>query len=321
MIAMINVKNLVKRYGTTLALDNVSFEVQKGEIVGLVGPNGAGKTTLMRILACYLSPTSGEVSIDGHDVFSESLEARRYLGYLSENVPLYTEMRVREYLKYRARLKGLRGRNVRIRLNAVLESCGLEQERRTVIGRLSRGYKQRVGLADCLIHTPPVLILDEPTVGLDLNQRRHILELIRSLASEHTILLTSHILSELETICDRVMIINKGRIVASDTPEKLVGLMQGNIRIIVELQTRNGDILEELKKIPGVLTVTTAGKTAQGERFVMESEPGIDPREELFRTAVRHGWILLRIEAEKGSLEDVFTKLTNPSENNSNIEI
>lgn len=310
---MISVKNLVKRYGTTLALDNVSFEVQKGEIVGLVGPNGAGKTTLMRILACYLSPTSGEVSIDGHDVFSESLEARRYLGYLPENVPLYTEMRVREYLKYRARLKGLHGHNVRIRLNAVLKSCGLEQERRTVIGRLSRGYRQRVGLADCLIHVPPVLILDEPTVGLDPNQRRHVLEVIRSLASGHTILLTSHILSELESICDRVMIINKGRIAASDTPEKLVGLMQGNLRIIVELQARNGDILEELKKIPGVLTVALAGKTAQGERFIMESEPGMDPREELFRTAVRHGWILLRLETEKGSLEDVFTKLTNPS--------
>jgi ABC-2 type transport system ATP-binding protein len=317
---MISVKNLVKRYGTTVALDNISFEVEQGEIVGLVGPNGAGKTTLMRILACYLSPTSGEVRIGGHDVFTESLEARRYLGYLPENVPLYTEMRVREYLKYRARLKGLRGKNVRIRLNTVLKCCGLEQERRTVIGRLSRGYKQRVGLADSLIHNPQVLILDEPTVGLDPNQRQQILEVIRGLRSEHTILLTSHILSELESVCDRVMIINDGKIVASDTPQKLIGLMRGNIRIVVEIQARNGNILEELKKIPGVLTVSHAETTAHGEKFIIESEIESDPREELFRTAVRCGWILLGIEAEKGSLEEVFKKLTIPSENNRNIE-
>ena len=211
---MIEVKNLTKRFGRVTAINGVSFKVAAGEIVGLLGPNGAGKTSTLRVLAGYLPATGGDVSIGGADVFTESLDVRSKVGYLPENVPLYMDMRIIEYLKFRGALKGLRGSRLRERVSVVLEQCGLTEERRALIGRLSKGFRQRVGLADCLLHEPECLILDEPTIGLDPNQIRHIRGLIRSLAHQHTVLISTHILPEVEMLCERVLIMNQGRIVA-----------------------------------------------------------------------------------------------------------
>ncbi len=219
---MIKVESLTKRYGGFTAIDNISFEVGKGEIVGFLGPNGAGKSTTMRILSSFMPATSGRASIAGFDVFEKSLEARAHLGYLPENVPLYTDMRVTEYLNYRAALKGVRGRRLKERVGDVMELCSLTDVQNKIIGTLSKGYRQRVGLADALVHDPDLLILDEPTIGLDPNQIRQVRELIRNLGKHHTILISTHILPEVEMTCSRVIIINKGRIEASDTPKNLV---------------------------------------------------------------------------------------------------
>ncbi|MFM8364216.1 MAG: ABC transporter ATP-binding protein, partial [Verrucomicrobiota bacterium] len=218
---MIKVENLVKKFGATTAVDGIDFEVGKGEIVGFLGPNGAGKSTTMRMLAGFLPPTSGRATVAGFDVFTESLRAREHIGYMPENVPLYPDMRVGEFLRYRAALKGVPGRRLNERIGDVLELCGLADVRKKIIGRLSKGYRQRVGLADAMVHEPDLLILDEPTIGLDPNQIRLVRDLIRNLRRHHTILLSTHILPEVEALCSRVIIINKGRIEALDTPQNL----------------------------------------------------------------------------------------------------
>lgn len=321
---MIKVTSLTKRFGRTTAIDDLSFEVKRGEIVGFLGPNGAGKTTTMRILSCFLPATGGTVTIADLDVFRDSLEVRRKIGYLPENVAVYPDMRVLEYLSYRGRLKGLNGKRLRARVDEVISCCGLTEERRNVIGRLSKGYRQRVGLADSLVHEPELLILDEPTLGLDPNQIRHIRNLIKSLAKRHTVLLSSHMLPEVEMICERVLIINKGRIVASDTPDNLIGLMKGNPRVLVEIEGPRHDIFDKLETIPGITKVSweavgasrAEAKPSGGDwnRFICECEKGIDIRAELFRAASASNWVLRELRTQKKNLEDVFVAMTSEDE-------
>ncbi len=306
---MIAVKNLTRRYGRVAALDGVTFEVGRGEIVGLLGPNGAGKTTTLRILSCYLPASGGEARIGGADVFEESMEVRRKVGYLPENVPLYTEMRVREYLRFRGKLKGVFGGRLRSRVDAVIQQCDLTGESRTVIGRLSKGFRQRVGLADCLLHEPECLILDEPTIGLDPNQIRHIRELIRSLAPAHTILISTHILSEVEVICGRVMILDHGRIAASDTPEALVGLMQGDEHITAEVQGPADEVAAALAALEGVRQPVC---TPDGDwcRVAFRGNHRQHVRERVFDLVCTRGWRLRELTVQRRNLEDVFAALT-----------
>jgi len=302
---MIHVRELTKRFGRTTAIDGLTFTIGRGELVGLLGPNGAGKTTTMRILAGFLPPTGGVAEIDGADVSRDSREVRRRIGYLPENVPLYREMRVRGYLEYRGTLKGLRGRVLRQRVDAVLEQCGLLAESATVIGRLSKGYRQRVGLADALVHEPEVLILDEPTIGLDPGQIRHIRELIRGLSEHYTVLLSSHILSEVEMICRRVLIMNRGRIVAADTTAALKGMWQGHERVALEALGPRRAMMTALEAIPGVLSLTCLPE-GDWSRMVCACEKGSDLRAAIFRAVVAQGWTLRELTLIRQNLEDVF---------------
>ena len=307
---MIHVKNLTKRYGRTVAVKEASFSIRKGEIVGFLGPNGAGKTTTMRILACFMPPTSGTVTVAGLDIMKDSLEIRRRIGYMPETVPLYPEMRVLEYLDFRAKLKGLRGRRRRSRLGEVVDRCGLAEVSRFLIGRLSKGYRQRVGLADSLIHDPDVLILDEPTIGLDPNQIRHVRALIKNLAESHTVLLSTHILSEVEMICGRVLIMSSGRIVASDSPGNLVGLLKGNMQFVAEVAGPGEKIVEACRQIDGVLSVSGAGDS-EWHRLIIECRKGGDLRAPIYETIARNGWKLRELTViQDRSLEDVFVSVT-----------
>jgi ABC-2 type transport system ATP-binding protein len=309
MGTMIEVKNLTKRFGRVTAINGLSFEVGKGEIVGLLGPNGAGKTTTLRILACYLPATGGDVIVGGADVFSDSLAVRSKVGYLPENVPLYMDMRVSEYLRFRGALKGLRRAKLRERVNAVLEQCELTEQRRIVIGRLSKGFRQRVGLADCLLHEPECLILDEPTIGLDPNQIRHIRELIRGLASRHTVLISTHILTEVEMLCQRVLIMNEGRIVASDTPDALVGLMKGNEKVVVEVCGSRRAVLDAFEAIPGVESVVCE-PLGEWSRLMCQCAKGADVRDGIFKAVCANDWQLRELSIERRNLEDVFVAIT-----------
>ncbi|MCX6356554.1 MAG: ATP-binding cassette domain-containing protein, partial [Candidatus Aureabacteria bacterium] len=239
---MIDVQHLSKRYANTLAVDNISFHVNKGEILGFLGPNGAGKTTTMRILTCFMPPTSGAASVAGFDIFTRSLDVRRHIGYLPENVPLYPDMRVSEFLDYRACLKGVPRKTRKKQLDEVMEKTLIGDVRHRIIGQLSKGYRQRVGLAEALIHDPKILILDEPTIGLDPNQVRQVRQLIKSLGGEYTILLSTHILPEVEMLCGRVIIIDRGRIAAMDTPERLTQRVRGETRIALEVRGPSGEV-------------------------------------------------------------------------------
>ena len=306
---MIQALELTKIFGRTRAVDNLSFEVGKGETVGFLGPNGAGKTTTMRMLTGYLPATGGTAKIAGLDVFSDSLEVRRKIGYLPENVAFYPEMRVTEYLSYRGRLKGLHGRRLRQRLESVVESCGLQDSRRILVGRLSKGYRQRLALADCLIHEPPLLILDEPTIGLDPNQIRHVRSLIRGLGKRHTILLSSHILSEVEMMCERVLILNKGRIVAADRTENLVGLMRGGPRIEIEVRAPGADVQACLAGIAGVERVSVR-EEAGWLYATCECSAGMDLREAIHAAVIARRWAVRELRLEKRNLEDVFVEIT-----------
>src|SRR5215468_7098645 len=310
---MIKVENLTKRYAGQPAIQNLNFEVGKGEIMGFLGPNGAGKTTTMRILAGFMPPTSGRATVAGFDVFSQSLQARTHLGYMPENVPLYNDMRVTEYLEYRAVLKGVPRRRIDERVGDVKELCGLKDVEKKLIGTLSKGYRQRVGLADALVHEPDLLILDEPTSGLDPNQIRQVRELIKNLGRQHTILLSTHILPEVEMTCSRVIIVHKGRIEACDTPDNLLGKVRqaGGVELEAKVGTDNG--LEELKKIPGVRDVVTDGED-DWKRFSLRVESGADVREEVCRLAVDRNWTVRELTQRGGTLEDVFVELTHPDQ-------
>ena len=308
---MIKVENLTKRYAGQTAIQDLNFEVSQGEIMGFLGPNGAGKTTTMRILAGFMPPTSGRASIAGFDVFGQSLQARAHLGYMPENVPLYSDMRVTEYLNYRGALKGVPHRRVSERVGDVKELCGLKDVERKLIGTLSKGYRQRVGLADALLAEPDLLILDEPTIGLDPNQIRQVRALIKNLGRQHTILLSTHILPEVEMTCSRVIIIHKGRIEACDTPDNLLGKIRqaGSVELEAKVGNDNGE--EELKKIPGVRDVVTDGEN-DWKRFSLRVESGADVREEVFRLAVERRWAVRELTQCRGTLEDVFVELTHP---------
>jgi len=307
---MIQVENLTKRYAGFTALHGISFEVERGEIVGFLGPNGAGKSTTMRILSSFLPATSGSVSVAGFDVFRESKKARERIGYMPENVPLYNDMRVTEYLRYRASLKGVKGRRVREKVEDVKELCGLTDVERKIIGTLSKGYRQRVGLADSLVHEPDLLILDEPTIGLDPNQIRQVRELIRNLGRHHTILISTHILSEVEMTCSRVMIINKGRIEASDTPAELRARLRSAGEIALEVKVSNVDEVEAtLRKVNHVQSIRRE-QDGDWTRFTMQPKGKEDPREELFQLAADRRWPLRELSFRRATLEDAFAEIT-----------
>ena len=306
---MIKVKNLTKRYAGFTAVNDLSFEVEKGEIVGFLGPNGAGKSTTMKILSGYMPATAGRVSVAGFDVFTDSMDARRRLGYMPENVPLYMEMRVNEYLNYRASIKEMTGRRRLERIGDVKELCALREVENRIIGTLSKGYRQRVGLADALLHSPDLLILDEPTIGLDPNQIRQVRELIRNLGKHHTILLSTHILPEVEMTCGRVIVINRGKIVAADTPENLVNAMRAAGGIRLEAKVLGNDAAALISALPGIkeVAVETEGDYSV---FTLRTDAGSDPREELWRLAVEKRWTVRELSRRRATLEDVFVELT-----------
>ncbi len=307
---MIEVHELRKNYGRHTAVRDISFNVERGEIVGFLGPNGAGKTTTLRMLTGFLPPSSGSARIAGFDVFRDSLDARRRIGYMPENVPLYDDMRVREYLRFRAQLKGLDGATTRSRLGEVLESCGLTGVRRKMIKTLSKGYRQRVGLADALIHEPELLILDEPTNGLDPNQIRQIRELIRQLARNHTVLLSTHILHEVEMTCNRVIIIDNGKIKAADTPENLTRDMRAAGRLQVEIQADSNVAAGAINRLDHVKKVTSEPLEDEWSRHTVWVDSGTDARERIARLAAQNGWPLRSLFRHEATLEDVFVELT-----------
>lgn len=311
---MIDVKNLTKRYPGHLAVDDITFQVQEGEVVGFLGPNGAGKTTTMRILTGYLPPTGGEIRIGGKDVTRESLAVRRNIGYLPENCPLYPEMRVNEYLRFRARIKGVPRRKQRNRVEDVKDLCGLSAMGRRVIGHLSKGFRQRVGFADALVNRPALLILDEPTIGLDPNQIREMRHLIRDLAQEHTILLSTHILSEVEATCDRVLILHQGRLAASDTPANLAEVLTGRNRVVAEIQGLRSEVVQAVHGLEGITRVDALVK-GSWVALEMEGLPGLDYRSALFDMVVSRGWRLRELRPVAASLEEAFGELTSRDSN------
>jgi len=307
---MIEAQNLSRRYGDFTAVDGISFAVDDHEILGMLGPNGAGKTTTIRMITGFLPPTRGRVTVFGKDLFEAPREARREIGYLPENVALYPEMRVEEYLAYRARLEGMTGGAARQAIGETIERCLLEEVRGQIIGTLSKGYRQRVGLATAILHKPRVLVLDEPTVGLDPKQIIAIRELIRELGRERTLLLSTHILPEVELLCNRVLIIDRGRIVAQGTPQNLRERWVGNPTLRVTVKDAPEGVAEILGALPGVLAVKPSPQSTESGAWVVESERSADVREAVFRAAVERSWVLLELTAQKASLEDIFVRLT-----------
>jgi len=305
---MIDVRNISKCYADTLAVDDISFHVGKGEILGFLGPNGAGKTTTMRILTCFMPPTSGTATVAGFDIFKHSLEVRRAIGYMPENVPLYHDMRVHEFLDYRARLKGVPRKSRKKRVQDVMGKTGVADIQHRIIGQLSKGYRQRVGLAEALIHDPKVLILDEPTIGLDPNQVRQVRTLIRELGGEYTILLSTHILPEVEMTCGRVIIIDHGKIVAMDTPGNLTQHIREGSRLSLEVRGPGQEIQSAIEKIPGIVSVNRRGNGVS--TFSVEVEKGRDVREDIFKTVAGNRWVLREMKTEAVSLEDIFIHIT-----------
>jgi ABC-2 type transport system ATP-binding protein len=297
------VSNISKQFGRQLALDQVSFSIQPGEIVGLLGPNGAGKSTMMKIITCFIPPSSGDVSVHGFDIREQSLEVRKKVGYLPENNPLYTDMYIKEYLEFVAGIHEL-GKNIPKRVAEMMDITGLMPEKGKKIGALSKGYRQRVGLAQAMIHDPEVLILDEPTSGLDPNQLIEIRNLISEIGKKKTIMLSTHILQEVEAICSRAIIINQGKIVADDSTSHLLSSAAGSEQVMVEFdqEVKSAD----LKTIKGVLSI----KKVSGFTWLVESAKDIDVRQEIFRYAVDHGLTVLSMQKQSNSLEDVFQKLT-----------
>ncbi len=316
---MIEADKLTKYYDKFTAIRDVSFKVEKGEIVGFLGPNGAGKTTTMRILTGFLPPSSGTARVAGYDVLTESLQVRRRIGYLPENVPLYTDMKVTNYLEFVAEVKGVERGNRRHKIGEVMEKCGLTEVRRTLIGALSRGYRQRVGIAQALLNDPEVLILDEPTIGLDPKQIIEIRQLIKALAGQSTIILSTHILPEVSMICHRVIIINNGQVVAVDTPENLTAGLQSSTKLRIRVDGPVDQVGVALTHLPGVLRVVAedeahlsacdaqAGETPRS--FVVESERNCDLRREVSRLIVERGWGLLELRPADMSLEEIFVRL------------
>ena len=300
---MIHVDNVTKYYGPILAVDHVTFEVVKGEIVGFLGPNGAGKSTTLRILTSYLPATSGIARIAGFDVMTESMDVRKNIGYLPESVPLYSEMRVEEYLTYRAKLRGMERKTRPNRVEYCLERCRIREVRRRLIGTLSKGYRQRVGLADAMLHDPPILILDEPTVGLDPVQIRDTLSLIRELGEKHTILLSTHILPEVEAVCGRVIIISRGRI---GLDKKLSALAGDAVTIVVEVRGPAGEVAKTLRATDGVAEVVAQSAGEGLSSFEIRAHDNRDLRETISQRLAKHNWPLRRLDLRQRKLEDHF---------------
>jgi ABC-2 type transport system ATP-binding protein len=310
----ITVRNLTKLYGAEKAVNDISFDVKTGEILGFLGPNGAGKTTTMKIITCYMPPTSGMVEVEGLDIAEHSFDVRKKIGYLPEMNPLYLDMNVVEYLEYSARLYGLKDALLRSRLKEMIDVCGIADVRRKDIGELSKGFRQRVGLAQAMIHDPEVLILDEPTSGLDPNQIVEIRNLIRQLGRAKTVVLSTHILSEVQATCDHVIIINEGTIVADGTLEQLQQDFRGSEKISLELKASTTNamiaIYPKFKDIQHVESVEYGGQEGDLHKFSILTQKGFDIREEIFRRAVSEGWVLMEMSRKATSLEEVFHKLT-----------
>ena len=310
---MISVSDLTKVFGQTLAVDRVSFQVPKGQIVGFLGPNGAGKSTTLRMLTCYLPPTSGGATVNGFDIFHESDKVRENLGYLPENVPLYTEMKVDEYLDFRGQLRKMDRESRRKRIDYVVDRCWLKDVRRRTIGHLSKGYRQRVGLADALLHNPPVLILDEPTVGLDPAQIRETRKLVKELGGDHTVILSTHILPEVEQVCDRAIVIAGGRIVAQGSPDELRASRRMQARVLVECRGPARDVEQALSRVSGVSRVEILASNGTDEKYVtaaVRPKEAYDVREECARTIIQHGWPLREVRLEHATLEEFFVQVT-----------
>ncbi|MFV0417030.1 MAG: ATP-binding cassette domain-containing protein [Chthoniobacterales bacterium] len=307
---MIQVHSLSKKYVGVTAIDGISFDVARGDIVGFLGPNGAGKSTTMRILAGFMPPSSGQAFVAGFDVFKDSIRARERIGYMPENVPLYSEMRVREYLRYRAALKGVRGRKIRERVGDVIDLCSLQSVEKKLIGSLSKGYRQRVGLADAMVHEPDLLILDEPTIGLDPNQIRQVRDLIRNLGRHHTILLSTHILSEVEMVCQKVIILNKGRIEAVDTPENLRRHLHAAGDVQLEIpKAQRAEIERVLGAFPEVKSVRSEAME-EWVRLTLEYEGERDLRPLIYEACVKNNCSLRELTRRRVSLEQVFAEIT-----------
>ena len=306
---MIEVSDLTKRYAGHTAVAGVSFTVSKGEIVGLLGPNGAGKSTILRILACYLTATSGTVRVAGLDVFYQSDEVRRRIGYMPEHNPLHLDMRVREYLKFRARLKGLNTARSRERVDVVMRQCGLIEVNRKIIGHLSKGYRQRVGLADALVHEPELIILDEPTIGLDPSQIRSVRQLIKELGRSHTILLSSHILPEVEMTCGRILILHEGKMLAADTTENLQRNFSSNGLVIAEIAAPLAALNECWKEMEMVEHFDISSMDGDFFRCALTARAGVDIRPLVFECVRAHGWAMRELTRSRHTLEDIFVHI------------
>jgi len=318
---MIKVEGLTKRYARNVAVDHISFEVEKGQIVGFLGPNGAGKTTTMRMLTCFMPPTEGSAEVAGFDVRENPMEVKRRIGYLPETPPVYPEMEVIEYLDFVGRIKGVPKASLKARIDEVMQKTAIADVRNKEIGKLSKGYRQRVGLAQAIVHNPDVLILDEPTSGLDPHQIIETRDLIKGLAGDHTIILSTHILPEVEAMCQRVMIINKGKLVATDTMENLSSRLHGAETVAVEVLSRDGtsspewvrSVQEKLEKVTGVSRVLAKeAKDSKDSRarFTVESQTGSHVRPELARAVIEAGWQLNELHGMGLSLEEIFLELT-----------
>jgi ABC-2 type transport system ATP-binding protein len=312
---MIKVEGLTKRYARTVAVDNISFEVEKGQIVGFLGPNGAGKTTTMRVLTCFLPPTAGTANVAGFDVLENPLEVKKRIGYLPETPPLYPEMEVDEYLNFVGKLKGISSGDIKSRVDDVTGKCALGDVRQKLIGKLSKGYRQRVGIAQAIIHNPEVLILDEPTSGLDPKQIIEIRDLLKALSPDHTIILSTHILSEVEHSCERVIIISQGRLVAIDSVANLTNRLRGSEAVALEVEAAAGlplpaDVQLRLEQVSGVSRVVAKEPKDGRMAFEVESLQGRHIRSDLARTVVQAGWNLSELRSVGLSLEDIFLQLT-----------
>jgi len=313
-IDLIEVKGVTKKFGRVTAVDNVSFEVRRGEIVGFLGPNGAGKSTTMRILSCFMPPTEGTAEVAGHDILRNPLAIKRMIGYLPESPPLYPEMTVLDYLTFVSRIKGLSGALIPDRLDAVIETCVLKDVLDQLTGKLSRGYRQRVGLAQALIHDPDILILDEPTAGLDPKQIIETRKLIKALAGQHTIILSTHILPEVSMTCERVIIINRGRIVAEDTPQELTARLQGSQILSMTVDGPREAVRRLVSSLSGVVKVEVQSADNDVHTYQIETARGRDIRRELARSIIQDGHGLLELKQEGMSLEDIYLQLTTTEE-------
>ena len=306
---MIEVRDLTHYYGPMPAVENVNFTVRRGEILGFLGPNGAGKTTTMRILTGFMPPTRGSVTLDGYDVVEKSLEVRKRVGYLPESVPLHTEMTVSSYLKYMGTLRGMNGRRIRARIDDVIDVCRLGDYRKTLIGKLSKGFRQRVGIGQAILHEPDVLVLDEPTIGIDPIQVVETRGLIQELGREQTVVLSSHILPEVSMICERVLIIHEGHIVAADTPNNLAQHLRGVEQLEVEIGGPPAEVMAALRGIDGATEVSHHPRPGINAYRVQYRE-GADLRDEISRTVISRGWSLLSMQVNSMSLEEIFLRLT-----------